>query len=165
MVIEKIKQIPLHGILLKYHETGVLLTGKSGIGKSDIMLQLLQWGAQLVCDDAPSFSIQSDQGKKKLVGCCDDSFSGLLHIRDLGVLDIKLLFGQQVITKSVPLQLIIHLSEMHDNEHYKTPILSPEYEQVQHQQQTIQRLILPYNANRPMALLIKTAIKQFSLLQ
>ena len=161
---DKIKKIPTHGVLFKYHQTGVLLTGKSGIGKSDIILQLLQWGAQLVCDDAPLFAIQSYQGKRQLIGYCAEGFSGLLHIRDLGLVDISLLFGQKALAKKVSLQLIIHLAEIEDNEHYKTPLLSPEYELIHYQQQLIRRLNLPYNARRPMALLITTAIKQFTLL-
>lgn len=160
---EKIQQIPSHGVLFKYSGTGVLLTGKSGIGKSDIMLQLLQYGAQLVCDDAPVFSIQRSQGKNKIIGSCDNTFSGLLHIRDLGLLDTRLLFAQKVIAKRVCLQLIIHLSEIQECEHYKIPVFSPEYKQISYQQHIIQCLTLPYNAKRPMALLITTAIKQFAI--
>jgi len=164
-MVKKIKQIPSHGVLFEYSELGVLLTGQSGIGKSDILLQLLNEGARLVCDDAPIFSIQDYQGKKAIIGCCDSSFSGLIHIRDLGVVDIASLYSHTKMTKSVRLQLIIHLSKMQDNQYYKTAQLSPEYEQLSYQGHQLQRLNLTYNPQRPMALLITIAINQFILKQ
>ncbi|MFK5893494.1 MAG: hypothetical protein QM504_09770 [Pseudomonadota bacterium] len=160
---ENMAQLPCHGVLFKYCDTGVFLTGASGIGKSDLMLQLLQWGAQLVCDDAPRFSVQTLEGEKKVIGCCDDAFSGMLHIRDLGLIDMASIFNHDVISASVSLQLIIHLSKEPDNQHYLSPLLSPEYELINYQQITLHRLKLPYNAERPMALLVKTAVKQYCL--
>ena len=162
---ESATQLPHHGVLFRYFDTGVLLTGISGIGKSDLILQLLQWGAQLVCDDAPRFSIQVQKGNKQLIGCCDDIFAGILHIRDLGLIDVSSIFNHDVVTRNVSLQLIIHLSKESNKQHYLKPLLSPEYEQIIYKQMILHRLNLPYSAERPMALLVKTAIKQYYLKQ
>ncbi len=160
---EPVTHLPTHGVLFKYFETGVFLTGTSGIGKSDLILQLIEWGAQLVCDDAPVFSIQTQHGKNRVTGSCKDSFSGILHIRDLGLIDISSIYNCDAITNSVTLQLIIHLSKNTSNQHYLSPQLSPKYEQITYRQATIHRLEIPYNAQRPMALLVKTAVKLYWL--
>ncbi|MFK5985061.1 MAG: hypothetical protein QM479_06515 [Pseudomonadota bacterium] len=160
-------ELPSHGILFQYSNTGVLLTGASGIGKSDIMLQLLQTNAKLVCDDGPSYKIKKVQGKKILVGyCADTELAEMMHIRDLGLIHVPSLFGKNSVQKQVKIELIIHLdTDKRLQQSYQTAILAPEYSILSYQQFNLSVLKLAYNSNRPMALLVKLAVKQFKLKQ
>lgn len=131
----------------------------------DIVLQLLQDKAQLVCDDAPSFKIKQQQGRSELIGCSSHAeLSAMMHVRGLGLIHVPLMFGCNAIIKQVKLNLIIHLQAQKTKQHDKSRLcLSPQYEEINYQQHTLSRLTLSYQSHRPMALLVKIAIKQFNL--
>ncbi len=159
------EKLPTHGILFRYLDTGVLLVGESGIGKSDLMLDLLYDNAQLVCDDAPSFRLKKTKATTLVEGYCDNSaLASTMHIRGIGLICVTALFGKNAVINQTELHLIIQLVKFQASQQvYKRVNLAPEYKKISYQQQQLTQLMLTYDSNRPMALLIKTAIKQFRM--
>lgn len=96
----------LHGVFLNIFNKGILLTGKSGMGKSECALALLDRHHQLICDDAPVFEVKNNQ----LIGHAPDEIANLLEVRGLGIINVQQLFGKQAIQKSSALDLIIELN-------------------------------------------------------
>ncbi|HFD92473.1 MAG TPA: HPr kinase/phosphorylase [Gammaproteobacteria bacterium] len=104
-------KITLHGVFMEILGIGVLITGESGIGKSELALELINRGHRLVADDAPEFArIAPDT----LNGRCPSALQEFLEVRGLGVLNIRAMFGDSAIKPSKNLRLIIHLERMDD---------------------------------------------------
>src|SRR3546814_10724636 len=79
----------LHGVFMRVHDTGVLLTGASGVGKSELALELLARGHQLIADDAVDVS----RRRRFIIGRAPRLLRGFLEARSLGILNIVQLYG------------------------------------------------------------------------
>lgn len=90
---------------MRVHGLGTLLTGASGVGKSELALELLARGHQLVADDATDFTLRAG----RLFGICPPLLRGFLEARSLGILNIRRLHGPRSLRSSAPLDLIIAL--------------------------------------------------------
>jgi HPr kinase/phosphorylase len=97
----------LHGVFLEILGKGVLLTGKSGSGKSESAFALLERGHRLIADDAPSFY----KKEEKVIGFCPERLQDLLSIRSLGIIDVRQLWGKEAVLSGKSLDLIIELSQ------------------------------------------------------
>ena len=103
-------RVTLHGVFMEIYSIGVLITGESGSGKSELALELVTRGHRLVADDAPEFTqIAPDV----LDGTCPDLLQDLLEVRGLGVLNIRQMFGDTAVKKNKYLRLIVHLTKPH----------------------------------------------------
>ena len=100
-------RVTLHGVFLEIYSIGVLVTGESRSGKSELALELVTRGHRLVADDAPEFTqIAPDV----LDGTCPDLLQDMLELRGLGVLNIRQMFGDTAVKRNKYLRLIVHLS-------------------------------------------------------
>ena len=100
-------RITLHGVFMEVYSIGVLITGESGSGKSELALELITRGHRLVADDAPEFTqIAPDV----LDGACPELLQDLLELRGLGVLNIREMFGDTAVKRNKYLRLIVHLA-------------------------------------------------------
>lgn len=100
-------RVTLHGVFMEIYSIGVLITGESGTGKSELALELVTRGHRLVADDAPEFAqIAPDV----LDGSCPELLQDLLELRGLGVLNIREMFGDTAVKRSKYLRLIVHLA-------------------------------------------------------
>ena len=100
-------RVTLHGVFMEIYSIGVLITGDSGAGKSELALELISRGHRLVADDAPEFTqIAPDV----LDGTCPEMIQDLLEVRGLGVLNIREMFGDTAVKHNKYLRLIIHLT-------------------------------------------------------
>ena len=104
----------LHGVFMEVLGTGVLITGESSVGKSELALELITRGHRLVADDAPEFT---RTGPDILDGRSPGILQGFMEVRGLGVLNIREMYGDNAIKMSKYLRLIIHLEKM--NKHNK----------------------------------------------
>ena len=95
-----------HGVLVDIFTTGTLITGKPGCGKSELALSLIARGHQLIADDAPLFVRDNDNN---LWGSCPELLQGFLASRNLGMLNIRTMFGDQAIKAKTAMQLIVNL--------------------------------------------------------
>ena len=101
-------RVTMHGVFMEIYSIGVLLTGESGSGKSELALELVTRGHRLVADDAPEFTqIAPDV----LDGTCPDLLQDMLELRGLGVLNIRQMFGDTAVKRNKYLRLIVHLSK------------------------------------------------------
>ena len=101
-------RITMHGVFMEIYSIGVLITGESGSGKSELALELVTRGHRLVADDAPEFTqIAPDV----LDGTCPELLQDMLELRGLGVLNIRQMFGDTAVKRNKYLRLIVHLSK------------------------------------------------------
>ena len=103
-------RVTLHGVFMEIYSIGVLITGESGSGKSELALELVTRGHRLVADDAPEFTqIAPDV----LDGTCPEMLQDMLELRGLGVLNIRQMFGDTAVKRNKYLRLIVHLTRPH----------------------------------------------------
>ena len=101
-------RIGLHGVFMEIHSIGVLITGESGSGKSELALELISRGHRLVADDMPEFTqIAPDV----LDGTCPEMLQDLIEVRGLGIMNIRQMFGDTSVKKNKYLRLIVHLTK------------------------------------------------------
>lgn len=99
-------RVTLHGVFMEIYSIGVLVTGDSGAGKSELALELVSRGHRLVADDAPEFTqIAPDV----LDGTCPALLQDLLEVRGLGVMNIRQMFGDTAVKRNKYLRLMVHL--------------------------------------------------------
>jgi HPr kinase/phosphorylase len=104
-------RVTLHGVFMEIYSIGVLITGDSGAGKSELALELISRGHRLVADDAPEFTqIAPDV----LDGTCPEMLQDMLEVRGLGVMNIRQMFGDTAVKKNKYLRLIVHLMKVGD---------------------------------------------------
>jgi len=102
----------MHGVFMEVHGTGVLITGESSVGKSELALDLISRGHRLVADDAPEFT---RIGPDILDGRSPAILQGFMEVRGLGVLNIREMYGDNAIKRNKYLRLIVHLEKMNDD--------------------------------------------------
>ena len=100
-------KVILHGVFMDVMGIGVLLTGESAVGKSELALELISRGHRLIADDAPEFSRTSPD---TLYGACPELLRDFLEVRGLGVLNIRAMFGDSAIKKGKNLRLVVNLT-------------------------------------------------------
>lgn len=106
------RQVTLHGVLMEVNSIGVLITGESGTGKSELALELITRGHRLVADDAPEFTLIAPD---VIDGTCPEMLRDLLEVRGLGVLNVREMFGHTAVKPSKYLRLVVHLQPMTQN--------------------------------------------------
>ncbi|MBV1820042.1 HPr(Ser) kinase/phosphatase, partial [Bacteroidales bacterium MSK.15.36] len=104
----------LHGVLVDVYGIGILITGESGIGKSETALELIKRGHRLVADDA--VDIKEIDGK--LMGSSPYITSGMLEVRGLGIIDVPALYGLSSVLDIKTIGLIIHLEQWKKDQEY-----------------------------------------------
>ncbi|MGB1799248.1 MAG: HPr(Ser) kinase/phosphatase [Gammaproteobacteria bacterium] len=101
--------LTMHGVYMEVMAIGVLITGPSGIGKSELALELISRGHRLIADDAPLFSrITPDI----INGTCPKTLQDFLEVRGLGIINVRELFGDSAIKQNKYLKLIVQLEPM-----------------------------------------------------
>lgn len=106
-------KVVLHGVFLDVLGIGVLLTGESAIGKSELALELITRGHRLIADDAPEFvRIAPDI----LQGQCPAVLRDFLEVRGLGILNVRAMFGDTSIKREKYLRLIVRLTDVQEPE-------------------------------------------------
>jgi HPr kinase/phosphorylase len=102
------ERVTLHGVLVEVLGMGILLTGRSGIGKSEIALELLSRNHRLVADDAVEIARIAPS---VLEGRCPETLQGFLEVRGLGILNIRAMFGETAVEARRRLDLIVRFDE------------------------------------------------------
>ncbi len=100
--------ISIHGVLVDVYGVGVLITGESGIGKSEAALELIKRGHRLVSDDVVEIRKVSEE---TLIGTAPAITKHLIELRGIGIIDVKALFGVSSVRNSQNIDLVIELEE------------------------------------------------------
>ena len=153
-------KIILHGVFMEVISLGVMLTGESGLGKSELALELVTRGHRLIADDAPEFMrIAPDI----VVGSCPPVLRDFLEVRGLGVLNIREMYGDSSIKFSKYLRLIIHLTAMKSipksEDRLATPQLTKNVLGLE-----IPVIRLPVAAGRNLAVMTEAAVRNHLLM-
>lgn len=107
--------ISLHGVLVDVYGEGVLITGESGIGKSEAALELIKRGHRLVSDDVVEIRKVSDD---TLIGSAPDITRHFIELRGIGIIDVKTLYGVQSVMNTTNINLVIRLEDWDKEKKY-----------------------------------------------
>lgn len=144
-----------HGVFMDILGLGVLLTGESGLGKSELGLELVSRGHGLVADDAVDFFRYS---QTSLEGRCPELLMNLLEVRGIGLLDIKAIFGETAVRRKMRLKLIVHLvrKETLERDFERLPH-EPLYEDIL--DVPVRKVVIAVDAGRNLAVLVEAAVR------
>ena len=149
-----------HGVFMDILGLGVLLTGESGLGKSELGLELISRGHGMVADDAVDLYRVSQTA---IEGRCPELLMNLLEVRGIGLLDIKAIFGETAVRRKMRLHLIVHLvrKETMERDFERLPY-EPLYEDILGLQ--VRKVVIAVDAGRNLAVLVEAAVRN-SILQ
>lgn len=145
----------LHGVCLEVFGVGVLIKGKSGIGKSETSLELINRGHRLVADDAVIIK-KVDNGLK---ATCPELTQHLMEIRGIGILDIKLLFGVGSIRIEQYVEIVIELEEWDENKEYDRIGTDEDYTDILGIK--VPTVLIPVRPGRNISAIIEIAAKNY----
>lgn len=148
----------LHGGLISIYDKGVLIRGDSGMGKSEIALELVKRGHQLVADDR----VDCYRIHNKIVGKSPDLLRGMLEIRGIGIINVQRMFGIASIIPKAEVNLEISLVKWEDNADYdRVGIEEKKYDSILGVD--IPKIIIPVREGRSMAVIIESAVTNYIL--
>ena len=144
-----------HGVFMDILGLGVLLTGESGLGKSELGLELISRGNGLVADDAVDLYRVSQSA---IEGRCPELLMNLLEVRGIGLLDIKAIFGETAVRRKMRLKLIVHLvrKETLERDFERLPY-EPLYEDILGI--PVRKVVITVDAGRNLAVLVEAAVR------
>ncbi|QOR66205.1 HPr kinase/phosphorylase [Cytobacillus suaedae] len=148
----------VHGVLVDIYGVGVLITGKSGVGKSETALELVKRGHRLIADDCVEIR-QEDQDT--LVGTAPDLIKHLLEIRGLGIINVMTLFGAGAVRNFKRITLVINLELWDQNKQYDR--LGLEEETMKIIDTDVTKLTVPVRPGRNLAVIIEVAAMNIRL--
>lgn len=122
--VELAPRISIHGVLVDVYGEGVLITGESGIGKSEAALELIKRGHRLVTDDVVEIKKVSDD---TLIGTAPDITRHFIELRGIGIIDVKTLFGVESVKNIQSIDLVIKLEEWNREQEYDRLGLDEQY--------------------------------------
>ena len=148
-------RLTMHGVFMDILGLGVLITGESGLGKSELGLELISRGNGLVADDAVDlFRIN----QTTIEGKCPELLQNLLEVRGIGLLDIRAIFGEAAVRRKMRLKLIVHL--------VRKETLEREYERLPYEPLTqdilgvpVLKVVIQVVAGRNIAVLVEAAVR------
>lgn len=146
----------LHGVFMDVLGVGVLLTGQSGVGKSELALGLINCGHRLIADDAVLFSRVAEN---KVVGSCPETLQDFLEVRGLGVINIRAMFGDNAIKESKRLQLIVKIVAMDNDELQNVDRLQGIHDTRQVLGIGVPEVTIPVAPGRNLAVLVEGAVR------
>ncbi len=145
----------MHGVFMDILGMGVLITGESGLGKSELGLELISRGNGLVADDAVDlYRINQDT----IEGRCPALLINLLELRGIGLLDIRVIFGETAVRRKMRLKLIVHL--------VRRETMERDYERLPNEPLTqdvlgvpVRKVVIQVVAGRNIAVLVEAAVR------
>ena len=150
----------MHGVFMDILGLGVMITGESGLGKSELGLELISRGNGLVADDAVDL-YRINQAT--IEGRCPELLQNLLEVRGIGLLDIRAIFGETAVRRKMRLKLIVHL--------VRKETLERDYERLPHEPLMqdvlgvpVRKVVIQVVAGRNIAVLVEAAVRN-SILQ
>ncbi len=150
----------VHGVLVEVYGVGILITGESGIGKSEAALELVKRGHRLVADDAVDVRRINE---KRLVGEAPQMLRHLMEIRGVGIIDIANMFGIGSVAQSKSIDLVVRLENWRPDREYDRLGLEDECTEILDVQ--VPYLLLPIRPGRNLAVVLEVAARNLRLKQ
>ena len=150
----------LHGVFMEVISVGVLITGQSGLGKSELALDLVSRGHRLIADDAPEFARVAPD---TINGTCPELLQNFLEVRGLGVLNIREMYGDSAIKSNKYLRLIIELFPPKTNIPKSEDRIRLSERKTNILEINIPTISLPVAPGRNLAVLVEAAVRDHLL--
>ena len=157
---ELAESMTMNGVFLDVLGVGVLITGESGAGKSELGLELITRGSGLIADDIVElYRIAPDT----LEGRCPPLLRDFLEVRGLGVLNIRTIFGEAVLRPRKNLRLVVRLEKPGgpDSSYLERLPLKPGFEEIMGEK--VRKVTIPVAAGRNLAVLVEAAVRNYVL--
>ncbi len=151
-------QTQMHGVFMDVLGMGVLIAGESGLGKSELGLELITRGHGLIADDVVEFTRIAPDAVE---GRCPPLLQNLLEVRGLGLLDIRAIFGETSVRRKMRLKLIVQLirrSVMNEFERLPLEAMTQDVMGL-----PIRKVVIPVAAGRNLAVLVEAAVRNLVL--
>ena len=149
-----------HGVLVNVFGAGILITGNSGVGKSEAALELIKRGHQLVADDVVDIRRVSDD---RLVGESPELVRHFMEIRGVGIIDIATMYGVGAVIRSKSIDMEVHLEMWQAGKEYDRLGMTENYTEILGVK--IPSLLLPIHPGRNLAVVLEVAARNFRLKQ
>ncbi len=156
------ESITIPGVFLSIFGHGVLVTGKNGIGKSRLALEMLSRGHALIADDAPRFA---PSGEGVLKGVAPTGLGDFLMVPGLGIVNVRALFGDGAVKSGEQLGLIINLVQCEVGSSTNSTQLHPHYGQQEFLQISVPELQLPIVSGCGNAISVEVLVRNHELQQ
>lgn len=154
------KSISLHGVFMDVLGLGVLITGESAAGKSELALELISRGHALVADDAPEFQIDAEG---EISGRCPALLQDFLEVRGLGVLNVRAMYGPAAVRGHKTLNLIIDLQAQGKCNLANLDRLRGQYDSRTVLDHAVPVTALPVVSGRNLAVMVEAAVRNHEL--
>ena len=145
-------QLTRHGVLVEVYGEGILLTGESGVGKSETAIELVKRGHQLIADDAVVIKSTSST---VLTGFAPDLIRHFIELRGIGVINVRKIFGIGAILENTRIDMIINLENWDKNKVYDRMGLDTNYAEILDVK--IPSMTVPVRPGRNLAIIIEVA--------
>ena len=149
--------LTMHATLVQVHGVGIILTGKSGIGKSECALELIERGHIIVSDDV--IYVKSDD--EFLYGSSPKNYECYMEVRGVGVIDVEQTFGIQSVKKEIKIDLQVEMMSWHENMDYER--LGIGNEKTEMLNVRIPMINIPVSPGKNIAIIIEVIAKNYIL--
>jgi len=150
----------LHGVYMEVLGAGVLITGESSVGKSELALELISRGHRLVADDAPEFT---QVGPDILDGRSPSILQGFMEVRGLGVINVREMYGDNAIKINKYLRLIIHMEKMNSKNLSDFNRLTGQTKVQKILNVEIPVTVIPVAPGRNLSVIVEAAVRNYIL--
>lgn len=150
----------VHGVMMEVAGVGVLMVGKSGIGKSEIALELVKRGNRLVADDMVEIKQINEH---TIMASCPKLLQYFMEIRGVGIIDIRALYGMGAINESVAVDVVVELEKWDDGKTYER--IGGKYKTHRLFDIDIPEVTVPVTTGRNIAVIIETIARNFRVNQ
>lgn len=149
----------VHGVLVDVFGVGILIMGKSGVGKSEIALELVSRGHRLIADDSVIIKNLNDQ----LIGKSPEKIRYYMEIRGIGIINIQRMFGPGAVRPDKGVDIIAELSQWEQGKTYDRIGVNEQYDEVLGI--NVQKVVIPVTPGRNIPIVLETAARKFRLKQ
>lgn len=146
-----------HGVLMEVFGVGILLTGKSGVGKSETAMELIKRGHRLIADD----NVIIKEIANKLYGTAPDIIRYFMELRGIGIINVKSMYGSGSVLDEKEIQLIIQLENWQQGKEYDR--VGDEMSTTSYFDIKVPKLTIPVSPGRNLAIIIEVAARNFRL--
>lgn len=143
----------IHGVLIEVSGIGVLITGQSGMGKSETAMELVHRGHRLIADD----NVIAKRIQDEIIGTSHDQIRHFMEIRGVGIIDVRNMFGVASVLKEKSIDLVIELQEWQSNIEYDRLGIENKYEEILGI--NISKLTMPVMPGRNLAIVVEVAAR------
>ena len=150
----------MHGVLVDVYGVGLLITGNSGIGKSEAALELVKRGHRLVADDVV---VVKRVNENRLIGTAPENIRHLMEIRGIGIIDVSTMYGVSSIIPSKSIDLVVHMELWQEGRSYERLGLGEQTTSVLDVE--VPYLLLPIHPGRNIAIELEVAARSLRLKQ